>query len=238
MILVARRLVPLAIAIATGMPAAAQDWKGMGRMQGKVTDAAGAPLAGVSVTLALAERGGGTTATTDEKGRWVVGGIAAGTWHIDFERTGYASRKVSVTLPSESSRLAPLEVRLEKAAAPEVDPATRAVLERAEAAYKEGRFPEARAEYERIHAAVWPEILAAIHEAGIRNYSIFHFDGKLFAYFEYTGPDEEYEARMRELARAPRMREWWNITDAMQEPLEGRDPGDWWANMKEVFHCP
>jgi len=36
---------------------------------------------------------------------------------------------MSVSLPSESSRLAPLEVILEKAAAPAVDPATREALE-------------------------------------------------------------------------------------------------------------
>ena len=66
-----------------------------------------------------------------------------------------------------------------------------------------GLRPEVLEEYKRYHAAVWPEILDAIREAGIRNYSIFHFDGKLFAYFEYTGPDDEFEARMRELARAP-----------------------------------
>ncbi len=99
-----------------------------------------------------------------------------------------------------------------------------------------GLRPEVREEYERIHAVVWPEILAAIHAAGIRNYSIFHFDGKLFAYYEYVGPEEEYAARMARLARAPRMREWWDITDAMQIPVEGRAEGEWWANMKEVFH--
>ncbi len=99
-----------------------------------------------------------------------------------------------------------------------------------------GLRPEVLDEYKRYHAAVWPEILAAIRKAGIRNYSIFHFDGKLFAYFEYTGPDDEFEARMRELARAPRMREWWDIMDPWQKPVEGRAPGDWWANMREVFH--
>jgi L-rhamnose mutarotase len=101
-----------------------------------------------------------------------------------------------------------------------------------------GLRPEVLEEYKRYHAAVWPEILDAIRKAGIRNYSIFLFGGKLFAYFEYTGPDQEFEERMRELARAPRMREWWDIMDAMQEPVEGRQPGDWWANMEEVFHTP
>jgi L-rhamnose mutarotase len=101
-----------------------------------------------------------------------------------------------------------------------------------------GLRPEVLEEYKRHHASVWPEILAAIREAGIGNYSIFHFDGKLFAYFEYVGPDEEFEARMRKLAAAPRMREWWDIMDPMQRPVEGRAPGDWWASMEEVFHAP
>jgi len=161
--LVARRFATLSIALAITVPAAAQDWKGMGRMEGKVTDAAGAPLAGVSVRLELPERGGGTAVMTDKKGRWVLGGIAAGTWHIDFELAGYASRKVSVDLPAESSRLRPLEVTLEKAAVPGPDPATRQALERAEAAYKEGRFAEARAEYARL-LALRPDLASRIHQ--------------------------------------------------------------------------
>jgi L-rhamnose mutarotase len=99
-----------------------------------------------------------------------------------------------------------------------------------------GLRPEKLAEYKRYHAAVWPEILGALRKAEIRNYSIFHFDGKLFAYFEYHGPPAEFEERMREIARAPRMREWWDITDPMQLPVEGREPGGWWASMEEVFH--
>jgi tetratricopeptide (TPR) repeat protein len=163
MILVARRLATLSIALAITGPAAAQDWKGMGRMEGRVTDASGAPLAGVSVKLQLPERGGGTTVTTDKKGRWVLGGIAAGSWHIDFELAGYASRKVSVSLPTESSRLKPLEVTLEKPRASGPDPETRQAFERAEAAYGEGRFAEARAEYARL-LALRPDLAPRIHQ--------------------------------------------------------------------------
>jgi L-rhamnose mutarotase len=99
-----------------------------------------------------------------------------------------------------------------------------------------GLRPERLEEYKRYHAAVWPEILGALRKAEIRNYSIFHFDGKLFAYFEYHGPDAEFEERMREIARAPRMRDWWDVMDPMQLPPAGREPGAWWANMEEVFH--
>lgn len=91
-------------------------------------------------------------------------------------------------------------------------------------------------EYRRRHARVWPEVLRALSEAGIRNYSIFHFEGRLFGYYEYVGPPDEYERRMEALKRAPRMREWWDLMEPMQRPLEGRAPGAWWAEMEEVFH--
>jgi len=96
--------------------------------------------------------------------------------------------------------------------------------------------PECLKEYEEYHKNVWPEILNAIHVSGIRNYSIYHFQGQLFGYFEYIGPKEEFNSRMQVLAAAPRMREWWDIMEAMQIPVAGRASGEWWANMKEVFH--
>jgi L-rhamnose mutarotase len=96
--------------------------------------------------------------------------------------------------------------------------------------------PEAEAEYRKIHVKIWPEIEDAIRKAGIHNYSIFLKDGVMFAYFEYDGPDDEFDQRMKALANAPRMREWWDITEAMQIPLETRASGEWWANMEEVFH--
>ena len=69
-----------------------------------------------------------------------------------------------------------------------------------------GLRPEKLEEYKRYHAAVWPEILDALRKAGIRNYSIFHFDGKLFAYFEYHGPPDQFDER-RQLESGR-----WNLT--------------------------
>lgn len=99
-----------------------------------------------------------------------------------------------------------------------------------------GLRAERLAEYKRHHAKIWPEIAEAIHAAGIRNYSIFHHQGRLFAYYEYVGPPEEYDARMQALARAPRMREWWDVMEPMQIPDPDRAPGTWWSDMEEVFH--
>jgi len=88
--------------------------------------------------------------------------------------------------------------------------------------------------YERLHADVWPEVLAIISACNIRNYSIFRHGELLFAYFEYVGDD--YMADMAKMAADPRTHEWWSWTEPMQTPLEGRTAGEWWATMKEVFH--
>jgi L-rhamnose mutarotase len=89
-------------------------------------------------------------------------------------------------------------------------------------------------EYKAYHAAVWPEVLDTIRACNIRNYSIFHKDGQLYAYFEYVG--EDFEADMRKMAADPKTQEWWAIMEPMQAPLETRAEGEWWASMEEVFH--
>lgn len=45
--------------------------------------------------------------------------------------------------------------------------------------------PECLEEYRRRHAAVWPDMLQALHATGWRNYSLFvREDGLLIGYFE------------------------------------------------------
>ncbi len=88
--------------------------------------------------------------------------------------------------------------------------------------------------YKKYHAAVWPEVAAMISACNIQNYSIYHMDGTLFAYFEYVGGD--FDADMARMAADPKTQEWWDIMKPMQEPIPGRAEGEWWANMEEVFH--
>ncbi len=44
--------------------------------------------------------------------------------------------------------------------------------------------PGQEAEYERRHAEVWPELVAALREAGFSNYSLFRRDTEVIAYAE------------------------------------------------------
>ncbi len=89
-------------------------------------------------------------------------------------------------------------------------------------------------EYTRYHARVWPEILDIIRKCNIHNYSIYHKDGFLFSYFEYHG--KNLAADMEKMAADPKTQEWWALMKPMQIPLETRAPGEWWTEMKEVFH--
>ena len=101
--------------------------------------------------------------------------------------------------------------------------------------------PGTREEYVRLHEAVWPEVLATIAACGIRNYSIFLKaldDGRdyLFATFEYHGKD--FAADQRKMSADPATQRWWKLTDPLQEPIDARAEGEWWAEMREVFHRP
>jgi L-rhamnose mutarotase len=97
-----------------------------------------------------------------------------------------------------------------------------------------GVKPEEFEEYKAYHTRVWPEVLETIRKCHIRNYSIFHWKGQLFAYFEYHGAD--YAADMARMAADPKTQEWWKIMMPMQVPVPGRPAGEWWAPMEEVFH--
>lgn len=94
--------------------------------------------------------------------------------------------------------------------------------------------PERIEEYKAYHARVWPEVLDTIKACNIRNYSIYLKDDLLFAYFEYMG--EDFAADMVKMGADPKTQEWWTIMNPMQQPLETRAKGEWWATMEEVFH--
>lgn len=97
-----------------------------------------------------------------------------------------------------------------------------------------GMKPENRAEYERLHADVWPDILAKIYECNIRNYSIYRYGELLFSYFEYIGSD--FAADMALMAEDPMTQKWWGVCKPLQTPVADRADGEWWAAIPEVFH--
>lgn len=97
-----------------------------------------------------------------------------------------------------------------------------------------GIKPENREEYERLHADVWPDVLAQIATSNIRNYSIYRYGDLLFSYFEYVGDD--FDADMSAMAQDPTTQKWWDVCKPLQAPLKDRAEGEWWASIPEVFH--
>ena len=143
--------------------AEAQDWKGSGRVEGRVLAPDGTPVVGATLKLVHTERKGGPTIKTDKKGRWAFLGLVAGTWNVDVEAPGYAVRQVSFNLPSEASHLDPMEIRLEKSGPAPVPPEVLETVKKADEAYKAGRFAEAQAEYEKL-LALRPDLATTIHQ--------------------------------------------------------------------------
>ena len=97
-----------------------------------------------------------------------------------------------------------------------------------------GLKPGVEERYRKYHAEVWPGVLEMIRRCNIRNYSIYLKDNKLFSYFEYHGTD--FQADMERMAADKTTQEWWAVMMPMQEPVETRKVGEWWAEMEEVFH--
>ena len=94
--------------------------------------------------------------------------------------------------------------------------------------------PEMLEKYKALHANPRPEVNEMIKACHIQNYSIYHRDGLLFAYMEYTGSD--FAQDMAKMAADPMTQKWWAECDPCQMPIETALSGEWWVNMDEVYH--
>ncbi|KAK1920978.1 rhamnose mutarotase [Papiliotrema laurentii] len=102
--------------------------------------------------------------------------------------------------------------------------------------------PEHLDEYKRVHANVWPEVLATLRRAKIVDYSIHYFEPQhlLIAHMRYIGAPEDYDSDMAKIGEDETTRKWWKMTDGMQESFvpgaTGSESGPgWWTTAEEVF---
>ncbi len=138
-------LLVLALLLSASL-AAAQGWRGMGRVAGKVTDEQGKPLESVSVKLDL-HGAGGTEVKTNKKGEWAAGGLARGDWQVDFELAGYEVKRITVSI-AELSRVPPVEIVLKH----DVNEIVRLAMVQAGDLMTQQKYAEARAIYEELLA--------------------------------------------------------------------------------------
>lgn len=131
--------------------------RGMGRMQGTVTDPEGNPLEGVTVTAHNPEMTPSTlTATTDENGNWAVLGLSNDDWKFTFEKDGYVPYDVDTSVRG-MGRNPDLDVTLEPAAPTSGsgagvsgDVAKREVFEEGNALFEQGDYEAAIAKWEEF----------------------------------------------------------------------------------------
>jgi L-rhamnose mutarotase len=88
--------------------------------------------------------------------------------------------------------------------------------------------PDRVDEYVLAHREVWPEMLQALKDAGIRNYTIFRAGNEMFGYFE-----TDDLARAETYLGTHEINARWQ--DAMAELLEERVPDHGPALLEEIF---
>ncbi|HEY7489386.1 MAG TPA: L-rhamnose mutarotase [Streptosporangiaceae bacterium] len=93
--------------------------------------------------------------------------------------------------------------------------------------------PDRLAEYRERHQAVWPDMLAALHESGWHNYSLFlRDDGLLVGYLETN----DFQAALDGMARTDVNARWQADMAPFFEDLDGRRPDEGMSPLTEIFH--
>lgn len=94
--------------------------------------------------------------------------------------------------------------------------------------------PEKLAEYKEHHKRVWPEMQAALREAGWGNYSLFvRDDGLLFGYVETPDGLAAAQARMAATEVNTRWQEF--MAPYFESPNNAR-PDEMFLELEEIFH--
>lgn len=95
--------------------------------------------------------------------------------------------------------------------------------------------PERITEYVARHRAVWPDMLAALHRTGWRNYSLFlRPDGLLVGYVEC----DDLVAAQAAMARTEVNARWQAEMAPFFTGTDGGPPDERLTLLTEVFHLP
>jgi L-rhamnose mutarotase len=93
--------------------------------------------------------------------------------------------------------------------------------------------PDRLAEYRERHAAVWPDMLRALRDAGWRNYSIFaRPDGLLIGYVEAA----DLAAAQQAMAATEVNARWQAEMSRYFTGLDGRPPDEGFLLLEEIFN--
>jgi L-rhamnose mutarotase len=90
------------------------------------------------------------------------------------------------------------------------------------------------AEYEKYHAAIWPEIRKSIVDSGITHMEIYRFDVRLFMIME-TDDSFSFEQKASADDANPKVQEWETLMWKYQQPVKGSLKGEKWVLMNKIF---
>lgn len=98
-------------------------------------------------------------------------------------------------------------------------------------AFKMFLKPGCEAEYQRRHAALWPELRQGLKDGGVSNYSIYHDPATniLFAYQEIEG-----EQSSQDMGADATTQRWWAYMADIMETNPDNSPVT--IPIDEVFH--
>jgi tetratricopeptide (TPR) repeat protein len=154
------RILPPLLAVLVllvALPSVAQDWRGKGRLEGRVTDPDDKPIAGATVTLRLPDHPDeGPDIKTDSHGRWSYLGLRGGEWKLTIEAPGYLAGEIVIHV-SEVMRanpivykMAPVPKASEKAEESGLPPEVLEAVKAGNEALAEKKWPEAVAAFEKV----------------------------------------------------------------------------------------
>ncbi len=98
-------------------------------------------------------------------------------------------------------------------------------------AFKMKLKPGCAVEYKKRHDEIWPELEAAISEAGVYDYSIF-LDEETNTLFAVQKQRDGYQDEA--LASHPIVQKWWTYMADIMETHPDHSPVT--TSLKEVFH--
>ncbi len=89
--------------------------------------------------------------------------------------------------------------------------------------------------YVAEHAAIWPEVQQGLRAIGIKQMRIWLVGRRLFMHMETIDGFDMARDFARYEAATPRAPEWQRLMESLQEPAPEAQPGEWWAEMRQVF---
>jgi len=178
-----KRLLFAFTVVALATPLLAQDWKGMGRLQGRVLDPDGKPVMGATVKLDCPSRGGGVSVETDKKGNWAYLGLAACGWNLEIKADGYVTHTHTVNMASDQARMNPIDVKLEKPKGP--PPELVNAVKNGDEAFAAQNWVAARENYEKV-LALRPDLGPQVYQKLAQSYAGEKNNVKAIEYLELS----------------------------------------------------